>query len=351
MKVPPILRFLVFGCGSVFILPLAGQTAGGSVVGLVVCNDTNAPARGAHVYLIPLDHSHPQDPTSGADGIYPSTNTDFAGSYEMESVKPGTYLVSASMDGYLNDVRLALSKLDRVKGSEREDLIAALAPVTVKPGGNARKDVVLRRLGAVSGHVTVDTGGLPGRAQVTATRIGDEDSRSAALDDRGMYRIAGLPGGRYLLSILIHEAHMGFKMPKGGSIQVVPVSPGTTQLTVYAPEALDPADASVIDVKEGDEITDADVNIPTRLLHSLGGVVMDGGAPGAGVEVSFQRLGQPMEPHTAVSLPDGSFRFDLLRSGTYTLRAGSGEITVQLQDADILDSAIDMHPRTGRARK
>jgi len=122
-------------------------------------------------------------------------------------------------------------------------------------------------------------------------------------------------------------------------------------LTVYAPEALEPTDASVVEVKDGDEITDADIRVPTRLLHSVGGVVMDGGAPGAGVEVSFQRFGDPMEPHTAISLPDGSFRFDLLRSGTYKLRAGSGEITVQLQDADIVDAAIDMHPRSGRARK
>ena len=353
MKAFLILRLLVFGW-LISVLPIAAQGAGGSVFGLVVCNDTNAPARGAHVYLVPLDPflpQGPQGPTSGADGIYPSTNTDFTGAYKMETVKPGAYLVSASMDGYLNDVRLALSKLERVKGGEREDLIAALAPVTVKPGGDARKDVVLRRLGAISGRVTVDAGGLPGRAQVTATRIGDEDSRSAALDDRGMYRIAGLPEGKYRLSILIHEAHVGYMMPKGGGIQIVPVSPGTTQLTVYAPEALEPADASVVELKDGDEITDFDISIPTRLLHSVGGVVMDGGAPAAGVEVSFQRLGDSMETHTATSMPDGSFRFDLLRSGTYKLRAGSGETTVQLQDADIVDAAIDMHPRTGRARK
>lgn len=350
MKVFLMLRLLVSGWLMISVLPVAAQGAGGSVFGLVVCNDTNAPARGAHVYLIPLDSFQPDGPTS-TDGIYPSTNTDFSGAYEMKSVEPGTYLVSANMEGYLNDVRLALSKLDHLNGSERAGLIAALAPVTVKPGGEVRKDVLLRRLGAISGRVTVDTGGLPGRAQVTATRIGEDASRGVTVDDRGMYRIAGLPEGKYLLSILIHDARMGFKMPKGGGLQMVPDSIGTTQLTVYAPEALDRADASVVEVKDGDEITDADINIPTRLLHSIGGVVMDGGAPGAGVEVSFERTGGITEPHTAVSLPDGSFRFDLLRPGIYKLRAGTGEITVQLQDADIVDAAIDMHQRTGATRK
>jgi hypothetical protein len=166
-----------------------------------------------------------------------------------------------------------------------------------------------------------------------------------------MYRVAGLPEGKYRLSILVQESHTGFKMPKGGGLQIVPVSAGNAQLTVYAPEALDPADASIVDVKDGDEIMGIDLNIPTHLLHSIGGVVMDGGAPSSGVEVSFEHLGKPMQPPSAISLSDGSFRFDLLPSGTYKLRAGAGEITVQLQDSDIVDAAIDIRPRPGQARK
>jgi len=348
------------------VLSVAAQSGGGSVSGLVICNDTNTPARGATVYLIPLASVLSQTHALDAKNISPSTSTDFSGAYEIESVQPGTYLISATMDGYPNEVQLALRRLEGLTGDEKEKLLAELPQVTAKAGADARKDIILRRAAAISGRVTVDIGGLPGRASVWVTRLRDEDSTGvplhldehpdtfaefAALDDRGMYRIAGLPEGRYRLAIHIRESHLGFKVENGKGLQSFPVSPGTGQLTVYAPEALDQADARVVDVKDGDEITDADISIPTRLLHSIGGIVMEGGVPSAGMEISFQRLGRPIEAHTAVSMPDGSFRFDLLPSGTYTLRAGSGEFTIQLQDTDISDATIDVHPTKTQTRK
>ena len=69
----------------------------------------------------------------------------------------------------------------------------------------------------------------------------------------------------------------------------------------------------------------------------------------AGIEAGGLLLGQPI--NAMDSLPDGSFRFDLLPSGTYMLRAGPGEITIQLQDTDIADAIIDLHSRAGHTRE
>lgn len=371
-----IFRSLIFGSLLLSILPVEPQTAGGSVSGLIVCSDSNAPARDANVALIPLSRILPQTPPSDASkSTSPSTSTDFSGVYEIGSVAPGTYIVSATLDGYRNDLQLALSRLDGLTSDEKRKLVAELPQVTVKAGVDTRKDLILRRAAAISGRVLVDTGGFPGRGSVTATRMPDEGStgvpspkykdpepftRSAVLDDRGMYRIAGLPEGMYRLSIRISEAYFGVKAANRGDMQIVPVRSGTGELIVYAPEALDQANARVIEVKDRDEITDADITIPTRLLHSIAGIVTEYGAPRAGMAISFQRVGAPVEPYNAVSLSDGSFRFDLLPSGTYTLRAfptagslgtASGETTVQLQDADILDAIIDVHPTTGQSRR
>src|ERR1700738_2408553 len=245
MRVPVVLRSIVLGISLTAIHAITAQNMRGSVSGLVVCNDTNAPARGARVELIPIDRVLPQATDSGGKSMPLSTSTDFNGAYELGSVEPGPYLVSATLDGYSNDVRLALSMLDRLSNRERSKLIGGLPGGTVKAGTDARKDLILRRLAAISGRVTVDTGGVPGRTQVVASRVRGEDSStvphnieeltgSAALDDRGMYRIAGLPEGQYQLSIHISESHLGYKVANGGSIQIVPLGPGIEQLTVYA---------------------------------------------------------------------------------------------------------------------
>lgn len=376
MDVALIFRSLVLGSLLLSVVPVEAQTSGGSVSGLIVCSDSNAPARDANVALIPVNRILTQTPTlDSSTSNLPSTSTDFSGAYEIGSVAPGTYIISATLDGYLNDLQLALSRLNRLTIDEKKKLVAELPQVTVKAGVETRKDLILRRAAAISGRVLVDTGGFPGRASVRATRMPDEDStgvssprervpepftHSAVPDDRGMYRIAGLPEGKYRLSIRISEAYFGVKAGARGETRIVPVRSGTGELIVYAPEALDQANARVIEVKDGDEITDADITISTRLLHSIAGIVTEYGAPRAGMAISFQRMGAPVEPYTAVSLPDGSFRFDLLPSGTYTLRAfptaeslgtDSGETTVLLQDADIVDAIIDVHPMTGQSRK
>ena len=357
-------------CSTVFI---QAQQASGSLIGYITCNDGNFPARGATVELIPLGRL-----LSGASGNStansPTTTTDFSGSYEFWSVDPGTYILNATFEGYSDDLKLVRSLLEHYSVDDRKSLLASFPQVTIKAASSARQDLVLRRAASISGRVSVDLGGTTGKKLVTASLVSgspngtsSSDSKGKSLsysqsgftDDRGYYRIAGLPPGKYRLSISIAQSYLGVKLGGGANVVTEPQRPGVAELTVFAPDALEEAAAKPVDVKVGDEITDADITVPARLLHSIGGTVTQGGAPIGGIDVSVQRPSGEVQDYEAISMPDGSYRFDLLPPGTYTIRAkpmGSssfgpsgpnerpilGRVSILLNDTDVLDANIDL---------
>jgi hypothetical protein len=351
-----LTAFLAFS-----LLPhLQAQDSTGTVFGAVICNDGNTPARGARISLIPVDRLLSQ---KGAEASN-STSSDFAGTYEARSIPPGTYVVNATLDGYDDDLKLVASVLDKLTPEDRKKLIAAFPEVTVKPGASVRKDLILRRAAAISGHATVDVGGLPGRVSVTATRVSETSrdnspidraeqsepfTQSTLTDDRGAFRIAGLPAGKYRISLRITEAYFAAAIGKNGVVHIQPERQGTAELEVYAPEGLDQDHARLVSVNDGDEITDADITIPMRFLHSITGVVTKGGTVAAAVPITLERKGRSLLGYSALSMPDGSYRFDLLPSGSYIIRAkdtassSAGETVVQILDSDVLDTNIDLH--------
>ena len=365
MRYPAKSAFAFLAGFLTLILPplLSAQNPSGSVSGAIICDDGNAPARGAKVTLIPLNQL-----LSRTEEGSKSTSTDFSGVYELRSVPAGTYVLNATMDGYDDDVKLVLSALDTFNLEDRKKLIAALPQITVKPGASVREDLVLRRAGAISGHAIVDLGGVPGRVSVTATRITtvgmpvslidrsqkpEPFTQSALTDDRGVFRIAGLPAGKYRISLRIAEAFFSAQIGKHGEVHVQPERPGTAELEVYAPESFNEASARTFDLHDGDEITDADITVPMRLLHSVAGVVTRGGAPVAGFPITLERKGESMLEYSAVSMPDGSYRFDLIPKGNYIVRAKDassssvGETSIQITDSDILDANIDIRGSVG----
>src|SRR5262249_44079735 len=79
-------------------------------------------------------------------------------------------------------------------------------------------------------------------------------------DDRGVYRIYGLPPGRYIISA-------GGDPLRGGG--------GKFALT-YHPDTTDEKQAKVIEIKEGSEVTDVDIRFGSaRKTYEAAGRVVD----------------------------------------------------------------------------
>jgi len=349
------------------------QQSFGTISGTVSCNDGNFPARGAKVELIPISSliSGSSEPSTGD---LATTTTDLAGFYEIWKLSPGTYIVHATYGGYSDDLKLAEGLLEHATPDEQKRLLAAFPQVTIKPGVTVQKDFVLHRAGAISGRVTFDLGGTARRSVVlvamvsanlptTSTSASKANfftyEQSSTVDDRGYYRIAGLPPGKYRISVRYSDSFLEGKDYGNGNHGLEAQRAGLTELTVYAPEALEESDAKLIDLQNDDEITDADITVPTRLLHSIGGTVTHNGAPAGNVALSLRRQGGPVQAHLheAITMPDGSYRFDLLPPGNYTIRAKPtswaspalkalfGQRSLQLTDADLLDANIDLNAK------
>ncbi len=307
------------------------------------------------------------------------------------SVAPGTYIVDARKDGYSADLKLATQVMGRFSPEDQKKLLGTFSQVTVVPGSALQTDVIIHRAGAISGHVTVDSGGTPGLVSVTATMVSSkligsaaegsanqkpvDYSQSARIDDRGVYRIAGLPSGSCRVGVQLVESFYKVQVGEGGHVDLRPTRSGVAHLSVFAPEALTKEGARLISIGDGDELTDADINIPTRLLHSISGTVTQNGNAIEGALLTVQQQGSEPQDYDAVSTSDGSYRFDLLASGSYAITAkypnpaasnltaigatGSSAAlsagkpvvkttTVQLGDADVSDANIDLSLLRGR---
>jgi hypothetical protein len=140
-------------------------------------------------------------------------------------------------------------------------------------------------------------------------------------DDRGFYRIYGLPEGRFLVSVGYAE------------------TPGSARITssrefyprVFYPNVTSESEAKAIEVSEGSEATDVDMTVPDpKQTREVFGRVVDAGAgqPVAGVAVGVGGLTKDGKyaggyaGNGARSGPNGEFRLFGVLPGRYAILAG-----------------------------
>jgi hypothetical protein len=145
---------------------------------------------------------------------------------------------------------------------------------------------VLIRGGVITGRV-LDDEGAPLIAQPVQLYTVDEQGQKReylghfkyewifVTDDRGVYRIYGLPPGRYLISA-------------GGEDGSSPLRFGSGKFTrTYHPNTGDEKQAGVIEIKEGSEVTDVDIRFRSAITYEAAGRVVDEetGKPVPGIKV------------------------------------------------------------------
>jgi hypothetical protein len=290
-----------------------------------------------------VDADHPREPIPGAlvtlsdvaTSVRTTAQTDARGLFTFARVRPGRYMVWASKPPYVTAILGA-----RQPGG---------AGTTVVLTANQHVDdmrLALVRGAVLTGTVT-DMAGMPApnhlvtaAASETATgvppaRIGGAPDlethaaiRTAMTDDRGVFRVYGLPPGEYLLAVTATPAGTGGFTYSPLSLLVGLTPPQRSGYgPVFYPGTTSVDDASRVRVAAGDVREGLDIVFePMAAVTVDGAVFRPDGTPADGAHVFLQAVGPPLPGGTAgagntTAATDGRFRFAGVRPGRYVLTA------------------------------
>ncbi|HYP01676.1 MAG TPA: carboxypeptidase-like regulatory domain-containing protein [Pyrinomonadaceae bacterium] len=288
----------------------------GAITGQVTNADAH-PLPGVGLALIPANYSRYSKPVAravtGADGFYRLSHVP-AGSYQLQLLAPGYTPADASEQGGRNEGRA----------------INIAAGETVE-----HQDFTLARGGVITGRVT-DADGKPIVAEAIRLLRAGRDARTDPgyinsfqgfdTDDRGVYRLYGVPAGRYFVSVGIDK--------ESGTVNAV-LGLGNRTRTFH-PNATEEAQAKVIEVSSGSETTGVDITLaPPAKTYEASGRMLDAesGQPVANLSYGIgllnsdgRRLGNRGWSNAKTNAA-GEFRFENMPPGRYA-------VFVVMRDAD-----------------
>jgi hypothetical protein len=320
--------------------PAQAPVGTGVIAGRLTSADQGRPVRKAQVKLVALSPKQTRN-----------TVTDAAGGFAFTNLPAGEYTLSASKPGYLDSV------------------FGALRPGLTMPGvvlqlgvGQKLDDVVFRipRGGAIGGIVTDEFGDPAFNVPVRAARFNYENGRrvprpagNATTDDLGVYRIAGLMPGEYVVSatprdsvaaaaaaaesLRQYQAKMLAERKSDGTDRAAaasferarrelgrdPTAPPDPfgYVAVYHPSSTTPAGAARIRVGVGEQLGAIDIQLQAMKTGTVtGSVTAPDGTPGAG---RVQLLDPTMPLPNLVMFggvgADGRFAFHGVSPGAYVV--------------------------------
>ncbi len=287
-----------------------------SLYGRVTINGQPAGNVPISVIEIPTNLESPQTLRQQADGSISrssfKTRTDAEGRYQMINLPPGRYMIVSASKAFVatdasnKNYEPTLVTMDA--GESRENVDFSLVRGGVITGQIT--DSEGRPIIAQSVRVLQVTAGPDGRSRFQ-NRGGELGERST--DDRGVYRIYGLPAGRYVLSA-------------GGEDDFFS---STKYPQTFYPDATDENQARIIEVSAGKEITDINIRlgVTRKRYEAIGHVVeADTGKPIPNLHISANKVYSNQENNdedrgggSSYSQADrlGNFRLTGLSRGKY----------------------------------
>ena len=245
------------------------------VKGRVVFDNTDRPVRRTQISLFQLPSDRAGERTSV---------TDRDGRFVIENVPTGVYFAMVNAPGIISP--LAFMTLTEKGPSENYDLKAIREYCTeiVVDGGDVNVTVHARRGGAISGKVTYSDGDAAIDAQVgVIRRVGKKATpvltgltaaslMSLRTDDRGRYRIAGLPPGEYIVSAAETNTSPGGR--RGGDSFFGGFFESDALLVTYYGGGRSSDDAIKLEVTTGSETSDIDITLLDSTPHTVRGSVI-----------------------------------------------------------------------------
>jgi carboxypeptidase family protein len=311
----------------------------GMIAGTVTADDGSRPVRRASVTL------------ASSDGLRKTVTTNEMGAFSFAQLPPGQYTLSATRQGYLD-----VSFGQRTPGSGRPGTAIQLS------AGQRIAEIPLRmpRTGVLTGTITDEFGdpimGVQVRAWRFVKKSGERTPVSAGsdtTDDRGVYRIASLLPGDYLVATgardtseslmlelaKVREAVSTYEQVRGTvwvdkteapmaySVPAISGEAKSGYAPIYYPGTLRVASATSVTLGISEERAGVDVQLQAVPLARISGSVIgpDGG-PATGVDVRLVENGPPSPAARTYSGPvrqDGTFLISGVPPGQYTLIARS----------------------------
>ncbi len=308
-----------------------------TIYGRAIYDDTGRPVRRARVILISSDKKVPE-----RSGL-----TNASGEFRVKNVPAGSYFAAVDAPGTISPISL----LDLVALKKDEIGFASVRAQfdEIDVDGKTDKEINVRakRGAAIGGRVTYADGDAAINVPVTILRRDDESKRLMQVfvglsrlsfngmrtDDRGMFRVAGLPPGEYLVAVTEMIAH-GEERNSRYEIDIYLAS-DTLAMTFY-PSVTRVKKATPVRVEAGEDRGGVDITIAERGLHTLSGVVRGGrdGRPVQNAAVTFTpketdatssgdinnvSLLTNDSPVKAATDEQGRWQFNELPDGIYTI--------------------------------
>jgi carboxypeptidase family protein len=272
------------------------------------------PARGVMVIL----QTQNQGPSNA-----PRARTDESGRFHFTGIPAGRYSVSALAPGYV---------------SPEDDNFSGMRGKTLNLNDGEKVenvDLEIKRGGVIAGRVADSQGRPVIEERVNLSKL-DATYRPQGIfyysqnfdmyqtDDRGLYRIYGLPEGRYLVSVGQAEGAGSATNPMRREFYP----------RVFHSNATTESEAKVIEVGEGSEATNIDITVsdPKQTCDVYGRVVDAGsGQPVAGVEVVVGAVSREgsyyggFSGSGARSGPNGEFHLSGVLPGRRAILARPGD--------------------------
>src|SRR5262245_31774618 len=260
-------------------------------------------AKGVKVFLQPQ-----QTKGSGTDETTPSAKTNENGYFRITGLPAGRYVLISLTPGYIMSKGGADFTMARVATFDiAEGEVIENFDIELTPGG-----VITGRVTDSNGRPLVeeqvrlsrfDKNGIP---QEFKTRLLE---KMLTTDDRGVYRVFGLPEGRYILGA------GGYSKGEDGYVQ-----------KTYHPNVTDKSQAKVVEVGAGQEVTGIDINVAeAEKTYSIFGRVVnaDDGKPVGEAKVELRLLSPDGNDFGGERLSDGhsnsngAFQLSNVPSGKY----------------------------------
>jgi Carboxypeptidase regulatory-like domain len=358
---------LVVASGSIVLAaaahaPPQQARSAGLIVGQIVDAGSGRPIGGAIVTLSGTTRAvhSPQSGSAGGSIAQPRILTGADGLFVFRDLPPGSYGISSSKPGYA----------DGAHGRRRPG--GPAQPVALEEGERIGTVVVpMWKQAAISGIVLDEAGEPVVGATVRAWRrsFGSESRRfgnswSAMTDDRGVYRLANLLPGEYLVGTASRQVAVPESVPFATAIRgsdtgsydagmavpgssmrnafrigdtiyavgdgAVPPPPAGEHFFVYPPTfhpaASNASEAVSVTIASGEDRDGVDLQLrPVRSVRVSGTVTQPDGPAGSltvrlfAADVDHVDVGS----ETPIALTDwnGAFTFPAVPSGQYSLRA------------------------------